>query len=47
MNWTAVVIVAMWVSASIGSISTRDWLPFLAALLGTAMVGYGYLVGGK
>lgn len=44
MNWYAVTIMCMWVCAAIGSMRTKDYLPFAFALVGTVAVGLGYLI---
>jgi uncharacterized membrane protein YhiD involved in acid resistance len=42
MNWLAVTISVMWISAGIGTAFSHDSGCFAAALLGTIIVGFGY-----
>lgn len=42
MNWWAVILISIWLSAALGSFATKDWLPFVAAIIGTIVIGIGY-----
>jgi|GEM_PF-2893973 len=44
MSPLAFVLVSIWFSAATGSAFTKDWLPFLAALIATLAIGCGYLM---
>jgi hypothetical protein len=44
MNWWAVTVISIWLSAAVGSWGTKDEIPFVCALFGTTILGIGYLI---